>query len=310
MSYFIWTEIYNCGKIGNIALRFFNKFHPHLKVHVYGRKKDFEEIEKFDNVEFIILPDGFIHECLDFVGIPDMTTNKLLNGFKKGHLGTARLWAFLIKTRPEQFMIHFDSDVIFRDNLLDDILEKTKDFDIVGPYRLYKNNPNNRNDIRQYPDLSQTSCFAFNKDKVSNFFYPMLVKMCQGVYNPLKHPVIDFFDPVMFNILNNGGRICHLNHDEVGAWNQNGSRDNKFKEINNFDTPFKIDFGSKMIHFSAVGSGMNIYNDQKVTMPENYRQYALDRYALFCKIFYDEDIGIDLTQYNDLIIAFKKELNF
>lgn len=308
MSYFIWTEVYNCGKIGNIALKYFNKYHPNLKVHVYGTKKDFEDIEKYSNVESIVLEDSFVKDILDKVGVPNLTTKRVQNGFKKGHLGTARLWAYLIKTRKEKFMIHFDSDVIFRSNLLDEIIEKTKICDIVGPYRLYKNNPNNREDMRKFADVSQTSCFAFNREKISNHFYSLFIKMCQGAYNPLGHPVIDFFDPVMFDILKNGGIICHLDFDDVGAWDKNGSRDNKYKEINNYDTPFKLDFGNKMIHFSAVGSGMNIFNNNKVNMPESYRQYALDRFALFCKIFYDEDIGIDLSTYNNLIEAFKKEV--
>ena len=46
---------------------------------------------------------------------------------------------------------------------------------------------------------------------------------------------------------------------------------------------------------------MNIFNDNSVNIPEGYKQYALDRFYLFCKIFYNEDYGVDLSQYQSLI---------
>ena len=56
MKYYIWTEIYNCGKIGRIALQSFIKFHPNLKVHVYGYKKDFDYITPSKNIIPVIVP--------------------------------------------------------------------------------------------------------------------------------------------------------------------------------------------------------------------------------------------------------------
>ena len=116
------------------------------------------------------------------------------------------------------------------------------------------------------------------------------------------HPVLDFFDPVSFNILKNGGKIFNLDFNEVGGCNKEGSRDNDYPDLNNMDTQYKIEFGSKMSHFSAVGSGMNFFNNPQTTnsVPRSYRDYAIDRYAVFCRIFYNEDIGIDISKYNQL----------
>ena len=301
LDFFVWTEIFNCGKIGNISLKSFIKFHPKTRINVFGTENDFKQIERHPNINLISFKDNILLDLMDFFGFPNLTQRKILSGFSKGHLGTARLWAYLIKSRMEKYMIHFDSDVIFRENYLDFIMSKSKDYDLIGPYRLYSNNPHNREDVRRFRDVCQTSLFSFNKEKISNFRYKTLIKMCLGSYNPLKHPVIDFFDPVMFNILKNNGKIFHLDYNDVGGVDLSGSRDNIFHKINNYETPFKIDFGNKLIHFSAVGSGMNIFFNKNTSIPQEYKAYALDRYALFVKIYYDEDIGIDLSSYQYII---------
>ena len=112
----------------------------------------------------------------------------------------------------------------------------------------------------------------------------------------------------MFTLLENKASLFFLNHDDVGGCDVNGKRNNKFAEINNYNTPFKIDYGNKLIHFSAVGSGMNIYNNNDVKISKEYSNYAVDRYALFCKIFYKEDIGIDLSRYQTLVNFFETNI--
>lgn len=112
----------------------------------------------------------------------------------------------------------------------------------------------------------------------------------------------------MFTILENKGKRFFLDHDDVGGCDYYGKRDNKFKDINNYETPFKLDYGNKLSHFSAVGSGMNIYNNRKVNIDPFYTEYALDRYALFCQIFYNESLENDLTKYDSLITFFQKNV--
>ncbi|MFA6391478.1 MAG: glycosyltransferase family A protein [Patescibacteria group bacterium] len=283
---FIFTEIYGCAKIGKIALDSFSVHHPNTTVHIFGTPNDFNQIEKRTNFIF-----------------HDISAEKLIiHNFNYGHLGTASLWAKVILDRKEKYIIHFDSDVIFRDRVFDDIIKKLiEGYSIVGPIRNYKHNPNNRDDIRHLPDLTQTLCFGFDREKITGYNYKTLTKMCQGGYNPLGHPVIDFFDPVMFDILHNRGTVYHLNQDEFGGCDFYGKRVNKYPAINAL-----IDFGNRLAHFAAVGSGMYYFNNKDKILdniPKSYVNFAIEKYAIFCKIFYNEDLNItyDKDKYQPLL---------
>ncbi len=310
---FVWTEVFNCGEIGRVAILSFLAHHTDISVHVYGYAEDLAEIPDHPQVIKETVSSGVIAQARYIawsalsIGGPVLTEEALQKGFNRGHLGTARLWAYLIQIRSEPRMVHFDSDVIFLGDSVSDVLRRMdKGSSLVGQVRCYKNNPNKRDDVRYLNDVTQTCCFGFDRTKINRHAYKELVRMCLGSFNPKGHPVIDFFDPVMFEILGNGGKIDFLPHDEAGGCNLEGSRKNAYARINNYDTPFKIDFGSKLIHFSAVGSGINIYRNRAVRMAESYRQYALDRYALFAHTFFDRDIGIDLSSYGDLIACLRK----
>lgn len=304
---FVWTEVYNCGEIGAVAISSFLKHHPDTVVHVYGAEDDLVLIPEAPTVRKVMLPSGKNSEFSSWlwrrlgIGEPSITEDYLKKGFTRGHLGTARLWAYLILCRQEAKMIHFDSDIVFLGDVVTEVQNRLETNDLVGPVRNYKHNRNNLDHVRHLADVTQTCCFGFNKRKINSHRYSELVKMTLGSYNPKGHSVIDFFDPIMFEILGNLGRISFLNPDEVGGCNLQGSRQNSFAAVNDFETPFKIDFGSKLIHFSAVGSGVNIYRNKAVRIPESYRQYALDRYALFAKVFHGRDIGLDLSSYGPLI---------
>lgn len=309
---FVWTEVFNCGEIGRIALLSYLAHHRNLPVHVFGFSDDLDEIPDHPLLRKQTFPSGFASHLHHLVwsragiGNPVLTEEALRHGFSRGHLGTARLWAYLILAREERLLVHFDSDVVFLGPLVHDVLNRLERASLVGQVRAYRNNPNKRDDVRHLNDLTQTCCFGFDREKVDQHRFNELVQMCLGTYNPKGHPVIDFFDPVMFEILGNGGGVDFLPHDAAGGCNLDGSRNNAFAEINDFDTPFKIDFGSQFVHFSAVGSGMNIHRNRTVRMPESYRQYALDRYALYAKIFLGRDIGVDLKDYENLIDFLKR----
>jgi hypothetical protein len=324
-NYYIFTEIVGCGKIGRIALDSFHKYHNY-KVFVYGTKDDFKYIKENKNNIFVEVD------------------RKILGGYKNGHIGTALLWEKVIKNCSEKFILHFDSDTIFRANIIDEMVEKSKEYDIIGPIRNYHHNPQGIRSVRHLADICQTNCILFNKELISKkyiekkglglptfkviFSLPIIqlarrfkwfiknriilrkqslsifCQMIHGTYSPFSFSTIDFFDPVMFNMIINGAKIYHLDFDEVGGCDKYGKRDNKFKDINNFPTPYKIDFGSKLAHFSCVGSGMNFYHNpiSKNNVGKSYVECALDRYALFCKTFYDESLpDINLDKYEKII---------
>jgi hypothetical protein len=296
-DFFIYTEIVRCGQIGTIAIRSFFVFHPKVKIHVFGLESDRQAIAEFPASQIVFhsldkpdpklekWPPGFINQLK-----MKRRSRQIAENFNHGHLGTASLWAHLIQTRPEKYLIHFDSDVIFRAEALSDITKRlSKGYDIVGPPRSYKNNPNDRDDVRHLTDLTQTLFFGFNRRKITPQTYPVMTKMCQGLFNPLGFPNIDFFDPVEFDILNNGGKIFYLSTDDYGGCSLKGSRVNKYPKVNAI-----VDFGDKLSHFSAVGSGMNFYNnrEQISEVPDSYVKYGLEKYAVYVKLFYGEDIDV------------------
>lgn len=295
-EFFIWTEVFNCSEIGIKAIETFFKYHKDLKLHVYGFMEDLNKIPNLKNLVKV----NFDKEASIFS--KKLSEKKLKKGFSKGHLGTALLWREIILNTQHNHLIHFDSDIIFQGNIIEDLITYSEKYDLVGPTRPYKYNQNNYSTSLKLPDICQTCCFYFNKSKISKRKRRSFLKMVLGSYNPYGFQVIDFFDPVMFDIYFNGGKIFNLSFDIVGGVNSLASRDNKYKEINNFDTDFKIDYGEKMIHFSAVGSGLNFFkNINKINVPKSYVDYAIDRYALYSKVYLNKDIGIDLTKYDRLI---------
>jgi hypothetical protein len=276
---YVFSEMVGCGKIAKVALQSFIIHHPETVLHLYGVPDDFKWAPLHDKFVF--------HDLTPFP--------EILSAFKSGHLGTATLWAKIIKESSSKYLIHFDSDVIFRAPVINQ-LSKILDggYDLVGPMRNYKNNPHGIRGIRHLPDITQTLCFGFNREKITDWNIDTLIKMCQGTYCPFGHNVIDFFDPISFDIIDNGGKVFILDVDDYGGFDHLGGRKNKYFNENSL-----IDFGDKLAHFSAVGSGMFYYhnkNSLNPNVPQSYINYALEKYSVFCKIFYDEDIGIAFDQ--------------
>lgn len=272
---FIFTEIYGCGKIGRIALKTLQKHCPNIKVNVFGVPNDFLWIsELLDDPQFIFHDISSDKQILDSWNL-------------QGHAGTAALWTKLILERKAKYYIHFDSDVIFTGDAFNRITSLIESgHDLVGTYRNYKYNLNNLDHVRHLDDVVQTAIFAFNVEKISDHSEEELFKMCLGGFNPLGHPVIDFFDPVMFEIIKNGGKVGFLNFDEFGGTNAFGKRDNVLKEFNTT----VADIGTLFCHFASVGSGLKFATRPMsgLLTSKTYREFAIKKYTLFCSIFYDE----------------------
>lgn len=286
---YIFTEGYNCGLILKKCLESFFKYHPDEIVHVFGTAKDFKVLGKFKNVEYIELSDDAeLREC-----------------FKYGHLGTAHIGARVIRefSKDSNYIIHFDSDVIFRKESLSLLYDKINEgYDLIGPRRCYKNNMNGRTDLSELKDVSQTYFYAFNKSKISNYDFPTLRQMIVGYHNPLNHPILDYFDPVSFDILKNGGTTHFLDVDDVGGLTEDGNRNNKFPELNK-----DMDFGDNVIHFAGVGSGMKFYYKGPDNAAASYVDWALKRFALYYKTMYGSDLE-NISPDSDTYELLRKEL--
>ncbi len=314
-NYYIFTEIVGCGKIGKIAINSFHKYH-NLPIHIYGTKEDFSHISENKNNIFI-----------------EVSTN-IVNKFKLGHWGTAHIWEKVIRFSKEQNIIHFDSDVIFREKIVDDMIQKSNEgFDLIGSRRNYYSNRSKRNDVRFINDLCQTSLILFNKSKISkkyiehyslselidivtelnikkvlknflwimrqigtkNLFVTKLCKMIHGTYTPFNFSHIDFFDPLMIDMLKNNAKILYLNPEDTGTEDFYGK---SYTIVKN------IDFGKKLIHFSGVGSGLNFIKTPNAKLVgEPYKVHCVERYKIFCRIFYNEytEDGALFQKYKEML---------
>jgi hypothetical protein len=266
---FIFTEMIRCGNIGYHAILSYFKHHSH-PLHIFLGE---------DDVQFIPIDLRITLHIID-------KNSPTFKGFDQGHLGTSMLWRDIFLENHNEKIIHFDSDVYFTGNIIDDIIEKLEDNDLVGSFRPYKLNPNNMDHVRQYPDCIQTYCVGINTSKTTITNPDDLQNMIRGYL--WKHPVIDYFDPVTFHMRENGARIVYLDIDVIGGVDQLGKRNNKYS-LNEF-----FDVGSKIIHFAGVGSGRNFYNmkveNKSPDVPNTYVDWAVERYDFYLRLFYNKYI--------------------
>jgi len=268
----IFTEAYNCGKIAYKALESFYKHHD-LPVHVIGRPEDFESLQEFDKAVFVDVSND----------------QQLQEDYKHGHFGTARIFTNAIRQKyaDKRYVIHFDSDVIFREESISDIISGfEEDYQLIGQRRAYKHNKCNRDDVREYKDTIGTCFFGVDTNFISYLDFDTVQKMVAGYYSPLQHPILDFFDPITFDVIYNKGKVKYLSHWDYGASDELGNWGNDHSELNEL-----FDCGNKFIHFAGIGSGMNFHNNGYDSVPKSYAEWAINRYALYVKAFYDEEIG-------------------
>lgn len=278
---FIFTEVIHCGIIGRVAFQTFHKFH-NRKLHIYGRKEDFEAIEEH--------PNNVLHPLDD--------SPEIIAAFQAGHKGTSKVWTKAILEAKEKYLIHIDSDVVFRGDAVEEVIKKLGEYDLVGPIRPYPNNPNKRDDVRFLPDVTSTYCFGFNKDLIlvkephlleplieNNLKIPIIQEIMMKYPWYQYVPTIDYFDPIAFIMVQNRAKICILDIDIMGGFAQDGSKKNKYGVLNE-----DCDFGDKIIHFASVGSGLNFLQKMKsgtaIQVPEWYVEYSLGKLDLYLRLFY------------------------
>lgn len=238
---FVFTIAYNCGLILSKALESFHKYHDQ-KVYIIGTYKDFKVLPKHKNNEYI-----------------DVTADDTLKGlYKNGHVGTAYLFAKIIKNEYTNLskIICFDSDVIFRGDCLSEICNKFDEgYSLIGPRRNYKNNPCNRDDVKNYTDVVSTYLMGFNKDKITKEYnFHTIHQMVCAYYNPLNHPTLDFFDPISFDILKNEGKAFYLDSENYGSADESGNKTNSFGELN-----YLMDGGGQSYTFRWMWKWLKFY---------------------------------------------------
>jgi hypothetical protein len=288
---YVFTEIVRCGIIGKIAFQTFHKFH-NRKLHIYGRKEDFTYIDQHPNNVYHYLDDQ----------------PEILNSFNSGHRGTSMVWTKVILEQPEKYIIHIDSDVVFRGDAVEEVARKlVEGYDVVGSIRNYPNNPHkHRDDVRYLPDVTATYCFGFNRTKIFVKEFHLLARLVENSLDtPTVHelmrlypnryfynPTLDYFDPVAFLILGEGGKVFILDKDVMGGFDENGGKVNKYGTLNK-----DCDFGDKIVHFASVGSGLNFLQmkgrGEHINVPEWYVDYGLSKLDLYMRLFYNTKIMPD-----------------
>lgn len=218
----------------------------------------------------------------DFHSMPVLFINN--NKDHIGHMETARIFAKQFSSKYE-YVIHFDSDVIFREECISDIMDAFKEgYDIVGTRRCYKNNPGMAKGFDRYPDSISTYFFGMRLSKIPKYDLSYFGKMWQGAVHPLGYKILDFGDPVIHSAMANGAKVKYLDQNEYGSQDVMGSKVSKYK------SNLHMDFGSKLIHFGGVGTGY-AYHNSRNHPHKGYAEWALGRYSLYSKVFFNEDIG-------------------
>lgn len=279
---FIWTEIFNCGPLGKPAVDSFATHHPTLVLHVFGFEDDLVEIVPSD---FLVLH-KFARNDMENRDANRwshrITGSFLLEGYEAGHLGTARLWAYIIKTRKESVLAHFDADIIFVGDAFRDILNAIdQDRTVVsGPRRMYKYNLNGEDAVRNQSDCVDTFCFAFRPGFYKHLPYSTLVSSIRGkswINRVIRKIPLDFFDTFTY-LLTLVGSIVFVDTPTLGL---SAQRD------------LDSDFHSKVIEVrSAVGSGCAFARGFGHQVPQSYKNYALESYSIYAFYILNIETGI------------------
>jgi hypothetical protein len=285
---FIWTEAFNCGEILNPMIASYLK-HNNFVLNVFGTSEDLKEV----------------HSSSQLLKFHDLRKNKktikiekkILNGYKSGHKGTAELWSYLIRTREERYFLHLDSDTIVLDDVITELIASVKmdGNSLAGSRRPYLNRPYRKSGLDgvmldRLPDVVNTDCFIFDKKYISLKPAWNLRRKIWGK-RPLSHPVVDFFDPISFEIIKKGGRVHYIDSPNQGTQSV----------TNNLS-----DFHKKRISFAAVGSGLNFFKNPHTKTSLGYRDFALASYSLYSKWLLGKNIEIPPLDNPDLIYKLKK----
>lgn len=277
--------MFNCGMLARVLLPSYIKHHT-SPIHVFGFPSDLVDLPKHE----LVVPVPVSDMQRDQYGIADGLSERFLrDGFRSGHLGTARLWAFLIKSRPERHLIHVDSDVIFLGDAVHDVeLALKRGSVLAGPRRMYRLNLNGRDDVRNRRDCVDTYCFGFDKRNLSVTSSWGLVRRIRGqtirgLIQGTK--VLDFFDTISFELMR-FGEVTYLDSPKAG---QSGARD------------LDSDFSKKILEIrSAVGTGCAIFGGNTSTIPESYKNYALESFSIFAFYLLGVETGIPRPEPGEL----------
>ena len=279
---YVWTEALGCGEILPPMLASYLHHHEN-PINVFVYPEDLEFLPKDNRIIANIISDS--SESL-------LSRANLEVAFSKGHAGTALLWARIIRAKRDYKLVHLDADTVFIGNVLDMLLEHQYDHSVVGSRRPYRHSIARKGfrkaQLALRPDAVNTHCFLFDPSSLQGdeeMLASEIMASRRHLHDKILRPVIDFFDPVTFRLRKDSG-IYYMdsqNQRKHGTYSREG------------------EFESKMISFSAVGSGSAIYKGKSKVNSQSYKEFALQSYALYCRFLLDKAIDSPVLNSHYLI---------
>ena len=260
-----------CAEILAPMLKSYVRHNDH-DIHVYVYEEEMSQVPVHKRIKPI---------AISFNSPDSSLRNEITEGYKQGHLGTARLWSHIIYNIDTKYFIHIDADSIFLNEVVGILSEKVKDYGVVGsrrPYRLNSVKSKFRKfPLRLMPDSVNTHCFAFKNiflDVKKEDLTELILARNQSLIRKLLRPVIDFFDPVTFYL-----------RKKCGIYYLDSTDQKRSGEYSRYG-----DFESRMISFSAVGSGCAFYKGTSIANSKTYEEFAISSFALYSKYLLGEVI--------------------
>lgn len=294
----VWTEAFNCAELLNPLLKSYCE-HEKLPIHAYIFDFEFHKVEYFnDKINYILVPTKIPLTLKSNLIISALIGKWIKSGYNSGHLGTARFWTHLIKSRREDLFVHLDSDILFLKPTIHQIVNELESGAICsGRRRMYRFNLNKNTDLKiiKKIDCIDTVVFGFKPKLLRYIPFLFLTSLIrgQGLLNRLfLVQTLDFFDKATL-FLSKFGRISYLDSPDGGH-----------RGLVKLDSEFNNSFIE--VYF-GVGSGCAIWNNflKNRNLPtdslSNYQTYALANWAFYSKYILGRDLGLSLPKDSTLL---------
>jgi hypothetical protein len=251
---------------------------------------------------FIYDDDDFTNEFPEKLEVIRVTNNPhpylpsksdLKLAFMEGHKGTALLWASIFSSGVTTSFIHLDADNIYLGNVVDEIMEKLDSHSLIGFRRPYALAPNKlplwqRIHLRFATDTVHTFAMGvkFEREKYAEIGEP-LAREIRGFHRLGRVgaivPNLDFFDRTAKRVSRFARKTWFLGE---------GTKPRRFGSDSG---PL---FVSKLLEFSAVGSGYSFCVNEPEGVSSSYVLHAKRSYAIYNKLFLGLpcDVEVDVPE--------------
>ena len=225
---------------------FFLCHHPNLVLHVFAYSDDLVFLPKNDRVIYHVFPASnllsrFGNFVKNFFASYSLDEAYLKRSFKRGHKGTARLWAFIFKHFSYcDNLIHFDADIVFTGDAVSRLISLSTEYDFIVNVALI---------LITLIMTMWDHCLILFKHAVSflshllyllSFDFPNLSWLqLYGCNRITGFKLLDFFDQLSLEAKLNGAHFHFLPVSDFGGTDSNGSRFSTYSHLMTFQLNIK-----------------------------------------------------------------------